>query len=131
MGLVEVDPVGPQPLQAFLDRLEDPAPRVATAVGALTHREVDLGGEHDVVTPTPQRLSHDLLGLPAEYMSTVSTKLGAAASAAAALSSGAPPGGAARPHATLLKGLLVPLAHRAGWAETGRSMTTLSSGFAA
>jgi hypothetical protein len=63
VDLVQVDPVGPQPRQAVLDRLEDPAPRVAAAVGAFAHREVDLGGEHDVVTSTPQRLADDLLGL--------------------------------------------------------------------
>jgi hypothetical protein len=63
MDLVQVDPVGPQARQARLDRTEDPAPRVATAVGAVTHREVDLGGEHDVVTPALQRPSHNVLGL--------------------------------------------------------------------
>jgi hypothetical protein len=63
MDLVQVDPVGPQPLEALLDRIEDPAPRVAAPVGTLAHREVDLGGEHDVVTPSLERLSHDLLGL--------------------------------------------------------------------
>jgi hypothetical protein len=63
MDLVEVDPVGAQAPEALLDRREDPAPRVATAVAALAHLEVHLGGEDDLVTAPPQRLAHDLLGL--------------------------------------------------------------------
>ncbi|GDY55976.1 hypothetical protein SVIO_065990 [Streptomyces violaceusniger] len=63
MDLVEVDPVSVQAPEAVLDRPEDPTPRVATAVAALAHLKVDLGGEDDVVTAPPQCLPHNLLGL--------------------------------------------------------------------
>jgi hypothetical protein len=59
VDLVEVDPVGLQALEALLNLLDDPAPGVAATVAALAHLEVDLGGEHDVVTSPPQCLSHD------------------------------------------------------------------------
>jgi hypothetical protein len=63
VDLVQVDPVGPQPPEAVLDLPDDPAPRVAPAIGAVAHREMHLGGEDDLVAPAPQRLPHDLLGL--------------------------------------------------------------------
>jgi hypothetical protein len=63
MNLVEVDPIGLQPTQAVIDRLDEPAPRVATAVGSLAHLEVPLRRQHDVVSPRSQRLADDRLGL--------------------------------------------------------------------
>jgi len=68
--LVEVDPVGLEPLQAVLDLLHDPAPRVAAIVrvAGLTHRyvhrAVEFRCQDDVVTTTArQRFADDDLGL--------------------------------------------------------------------
>jgi hypothetical protein len=63
VDLVEVDPIGLQPPQRVLDLGDDPAPRVAAAVGSVAHREMHLGREHDVVAAPPQRPADDLLGL--------------------------------------------------------------------
>ena len=49
VDLVEVDPVGAEPPQRVLDLPDDPAARVAAAVGVVAHRHVDLGREDDVV----------------------------------------------------------------------------------
>ena len=48
-----------------LDLGDDPAAGAAGTVGVLTHRAVDLGGEHDVVAAALQRLADDLLRLAA------------------------------------------------------------------
>ena len=63
VDLVEVDPVRAEPAQALLDLVGDPPPRVPAPVRPVTHGEVDLGRQHDVVAPAAQRLAHDLLGL--------------------------------------------------------------------
>jgi hypothetical protein len=63
VDLVQVDPVRAQPPQALLHLVDDPAPRVAALVRPVAHREVDLGGEHDVVAAALERLPDDLLGL--------------------------------------------------------------------
>src|ERR1700689_878581 len=63
MDLVEVYPVGIEAPQALLDLGQDPAPRVAAPVAALAHLEMHLGGQHDLVTPAPERLPRNLLGL--------------------------------------------------------------------
>ena len=64
VDLVEVDPVGAQPAQRALDRLGDPAPRRAAAVGVFAHGQADFRGEHDVVAPPAgERLADDLLRL--------------------------------------------------------------------
>jgi len=64
--LVEVDPVGAQPLERRLDLAKDPAPRVARLVGIIAHRAVKLRCQHDVVAPPAgERLADDLLGLAA------------------------------------------------------------------
>lgn len=63
VDLVKVDVVGPQPLQRSLDRLDDPTPGTAAAVGALAHRSVELGRQHDLVAASLECLSDDLLGL--------------------------------------------------------------------
>ena len=63
VDLVEVDPVGAQPPQRVLDRLDDPAPRAAAAVGVLAHRHEELRRQHDVVAAALERLADDLLGL--------------------------------------------------------------------
>jgi len=70
MHLVEVDPVGLEPLQAVLDLLHDPAPRVVAVVrvAGLTHRyvhrAVEFRCQDDVVTTTArQRFADDDLGL--------------------------------------------------------------------
>lgn len=52
--------VGLQAAQRVLDLGHDPAPRGASLVGILTHREAHLGREDDAV-PTPlERFAHDL-----------------------------------------------------------------------
>src|SRR2546428_13712094 len=62
--LDKVDQCGPQPLQRVLDLTDDPAARVAAAVGILAHRHVDLAREHDVVAfGAGHRLADDDLGL--------------------------------------------------------------------
>ena len=68
--LVQIDPIGLEPLQAVLDLLHDPAPRVAAVVrvAGLTHRyvhrTVELRGQDDVVTAaTSQGFADDDLGL--------------------------------------------------------------------
>src|SRR5215472_15102333 len=63
MDLVKVDPVRLQARKAFVDRAQDPAARVAAAIGALPHREVHLGSQHDVVASSGERLTYDLLRL--------------------------------------------------------------------
>ena len=64
VDLVEVDPVGLQPAQRVLDLGDDPPPRVATLVGVIAHRHVDLAGEHHVFAlAAGQRLADNRLGL--------------------------------------------------------------------
>ena len=65
VDLVEIDVVGLQAAQRGLDRLRDPASRIALLVRIVAHRAVHLGGQHDVVAPTLQRLADDLLRLAA------------------------------------------------------------------
>jgi hypothetical protein len=60
--LVEVDPVGAEPPQRPVDRLDDPAAGGAAVVGVVVERQSDLGREHDVVAPPGQCLADDLLG---------------------------------------------------------------------
>ena len=63
VDLVQVDPVGLQPAQRVLDLADDPPPGVATLVGVVSHRHVDLAGEHDAFALTcGERLANDLLG---------------------------------------------------------------------
>src|SRR5450755_4159501 len=50
--------------QRVLDLGDDPAAAVAELVGVITHRAVNLGREHDVVTlAAGEGLADDLLGL--------------------------------------------------------------------
>src|ERR1019366_8169639 len=64
VDLVQGDPVGLQAAQARLALTDDPAPRVALSVGVVAHLGVHLGGEHDLVPPSPgEGLADDLLGL--------------------------------------------------------------------
>jgi len=63
MNLVEVDVLGLQASQRVLHFGDDPAPRVALLIRVLSHRPIDLGGEHDVVAAALQGLADDLLGL--------------------------------------------------------------------
>ena len=63
VDLVEVDPVGAEPLEGVLDLGDDPAARAAALVGIVAHRHEELGGEHDVVATALQCLADDLLRL--------------------------------------------------------------------
>src|SRR6185369_2398035 len=53
MALVEVDVVCAEPLQRRVALLHDVLPREPAVVGAVAHREVDLGGEEVVVSRDP------------------------------------------------------------------------------
>jgi hypothetical protein len=61
--LVEVDPIGSQAPQRVLDLGDYPAARAAAHVGVVAHRHEELGGEHDVVAASLERLADDLLRL--------------------------------------------------------------------
>ena len=64
--LVEVDPVGAQPLQRRLDRSADVAPRAAgTVVGTVgaAHVAAELGGHHEPVAPALEGDADHLLAL--------------------------------------------------------------------
>ena len=60
--LIEIDPVGLEPPQAGLDRLHDIAPRRASQLAGIVHRQAEFGRQHDVLAPRPEHLSQDLLG---------------------------------------------------------------------
>ena len=55
MEEIQVDVVGPQPLEARVDRLRD--------TGGVTR--CDLGGEHHLIAPVAEGLADELLRLPA------------------------------------------------------------------
>jgi hypothetical protein len=64
VDLVQVDVIGAEPPQRRVDRGEHMLAGQAPVVGALTHREVHLGGQHVVVPPgeePAQQVSRDLL----------------------------------------------------------------------
>jgi hypothetical protein len=61
--LVKVDMIGLQAAQRRLHRLRDPAARTALLIWILTHCAVNLGGKHDIVATTLQRLADNLLRL--------------------------------------------------------------------
>ena len=63
VDLVNVDPVRAQAPERVLDLGDDPTAAVPPPVGALAHRHVHLGGQHDVVAPAGDGLAYDLLGL--------------------------------------------------------------------
>ncbi len=66
MDLVQIDGLNAQPAQTLLCRLLNVLAREATAIRALTVREVDLGGEHDFVEggELPQPPAGDFLAHP-------------------------------------------------------------------
>ena len=63
--VIEVDPVGAQPAQADLARGFDPPPQRARFVGLVRRAGRELGGDHNVVSPTAERRAEKLLRLPA------------------------------------------------------------------
>ena len=63
MDLVEIDVFGLKAAERSLHGLRDPTPRTALLVWILAHRPVHLGGQHDGVASTFQRLADDLLRL--------------------------------------------------------------------
>ena len=60
----QVEVVGPQPLQAVLDRAGEVEAAGAAVVGAVPGGGPRLGGEDDVVPPAPQDLAQDALRVP-------------------------------------------------------------------
>ena len=65
MQIIDVDIVGAEPLQAFVGRLQHPAPRQPAAVGIVAHGVGELGGEHPVVPAVGNRAADHLLGIAA------------------------------------------------------------------
>ena len=63
--LVEIDPVGLEPLQAGLDRGHDIAARAALELALGVHRPAELGDQHDVLAAGPEHLAQDGLGAAA------------------------------------------------------------------
>ena len=58
--LVEVDPVGAQPLQARLDRMHDVTPRRTAQLARIVHRQAELGCEHDLLALVTENASERL-----------------------------------------------------------------------
>ena len=59
--IIEIDVVGPQPLQATLDRLHDIGARAAPFMASV-ERQAELGGEHDFLAARPEHLTHMVFG---------------------------------------------------------------------
>jgi hypothetical protein len=59
--LVEVEVVGAQPAQRVLDLAHDPPAGTAALVRVLPHRDEELGGQDDVVAPSGDGPSDQLL----------------------------------------------------------------------
>ena len=62
VNLVEVDMICLEAPEGALDRLHDPAPRIALHVWIVAHGTVNLGRDHDIVPPSLERLAEDHLG---------------------------------------------------------------------
>lgn len=62
MYLVQIDVVGLQATQGSLELSREPASRIASLVWVITHRQVRLGGEDDVVAPAFKRHEIDASG---------------------------------------------------------------------
>src|SRR5207253_2380110 len=60
VNLVQVDVVGLQAAQRVLDLGYDPAPRGASPVWVVAHREAHLGGEDNVIAAALEGLADDL-----------------------------------------------------------------------
>ena len=58
MNLVEVDVIGVEPLEAGFDAVDDVEAREADLVRSGAGPAANLGGEHDIVAPAFNRLSH-------------------------------------------------------------------------
>jgi hypothetical protein len=65
VDLIEIDMIGLQAAERRLDRLHDPASRIALLVRILAHGSVHLGGQHYTVASAFQRLADNLLRLAA------------------------------------------------------------------
>jgi hypothetical protein len=63
VDLVQVDVVGPQPAQALLALVDDPAPRVPALIGRFPNGTTDLGCDDDVVSLGSDGLADYLFGL--------------------------------------------------------------------
>ncbi len=63
MQLVEIDPVGAEPLERRVDRLEHVPARQAAIVGIVGHGAVELGRDHDLMTclTVVEKAAEDLL----------------------------------------------------------------------
>ena len=59
--LVQVEMVGPQPTQGVLDGCHDPAPGATLVVRLVADRPGELRSEHDIVPPTLEGASENLL----------------------------------------------------------------------
>src|SRR5512132_2051943 len=64
MDLVEVDPIRLQSSQARVDRLNEPASRIATSIAALAHVKTGLRRQHNLISSPAQCPADDLFGLP-------------------------------------------------------------------
>jgi hypothetical protein len=65
VNLIKINVVGLQAAQRILHLAGQPASRIALLVRIIAHREVRLGGEHDVGAPAFESLPDDLLRLAA------------------------------------------------------------------
>src|SRR5690349_10995730 len=63
VNLVEIDPVGPEALQAALDGAHDVSAGEALLVRTRADLAAHLRGEHDVFAARAEGLAEDLLGL--------------------------------------------------------------------
>ena len=60
VDLIEVDVVGPEPLEAVLALGDDPPARVPLGIGIARHGSVHFGGQNDVVAVEAlERLADD------------------------------------------------------------------------
>ena len=63
MELVEIDPIGPQALQARLDGTHDVVPRSEALTRRLAQARGKLGGENQVLATRPEDLSEHVFGI--------------------------------------------------------------------
>ena len=77
MDLIEVDVVGAQTAERRVHRVQDVLAGETAVVGTVSHGEVDLGRDDDLVAAgkLTQGATDDLLADAREYMSAVSKKL--------------------------------------------------------
>ena len=62
MLLVEIEPIGFQPLQAGFDRPHDVGARGALLLAALIHRHGEFGRQHDVLAAGAENFADERLG---------------------------------------------------------------------